>query len=174
MLHTVRFFFSSSKCRLFHNATFFVPVLSAFYIQGVLKFNPSLPFVSYIIQYTYFHIFLKGRWRIFIAFGNGKMLKHITPRYRVRINFRKTILRATYFRARGSNSNRGYVNFWPKKHLASLADVSAGCVRRQGPVKCSVPPGNQSLPFLHDSIFNLNFFLLTDSSATTLSAPRVL
>ena len=35
MLHTLRFF--SSKCRLFHNATFLVPVLFAFYIQDVLK-----------------------------------------------------------------------------------------------------------------------------------------
>jgi hypothetical protein len=32
-------FFFSSKCRLFHNATFLVSVLFAFYIQGVLKFK---------------------------------------------------------------------------------------------------------------------------------------
>jgi hypothetical protein len=35
MLHTLRFFLF--KIPLFHNATFLVPVLFAFYIQGVLK-----------------------------------------------------------------------------------------------------------------------------------------
>ena len=38
MLHNLRFFFSS-KCLLFHNATFLAPVLLTFKIQGVLKFK---------------------------------------------------------------------------------------------------------------------------------------
>jgi hypothetical protein len=37
MLHILRFF----KCRLFHNATFLVPALFAFYIQGVLKLKTN-------------------------------------------------------------------------------------------------------------------------------------
>jgi len=35
--------FFSSKCRLFHNATFLVRVLFTFYIQGVLKLKCKTP-----------------------------------------------------------------------------------------------------------------------------------
>jgi hypothetical protein len=35
--------FFSSKCRLFHNATFFGSCIFTFYIQGVLKFKCKTP-----------------------------------------------------------------------------------------------------------------------------------
>jgi hypothetical protein len=41
--HAAHTLFFSSKCRLFHNATFFGSVLFAFYIQGVLKFKCKTP-----------------------------------------------------------------------------------------------------------------------------------
>jgi hypothetical protein len=39
MLHTLRFFFSSSKCRLFHNAAFFGSCIIHNLNTGLLKFK---------------------------------------------------------------------------------------------------------------------------------------
>jgi hypothetical protein len=41
--HAAHSLFFSSKCRLFHNATFLVHVSFTFYIQGVLKFKSKSP-----------------------------------------------------------------------------------------------------------------------------------
>jgi hypothetical protein len=40
--HAAHSTFFSSKCRLFHNATFLVPVLFTFYIQSVVNLNVKL------------------------------------------------------------------------------------------------------------------------------------
>jgi hypothetical protein len=46
--------FFSSKCRLFHNATFLVPVLLIFYIQDVLNFKCKTPVPNVNTMYILF------------------------------------------------------------------------------------------------------------------------
>jgi hypothetical protein len=48
--HAARSPFVSSKCRLFHNATFLVHILFTFYMMGVLKFKVCKPVHHRTIQ----------------------------------------------------------------------------------------------------------------------------